>query len=287
MLYRKPSTLTTSQYRQTGIGGQWRLIYDSPTTGVRNMAVDEAILSAVSAGSQPPTLRLYGWQPACLSLGYGQRLSDVDFDRLRAFGWDVVRRPTGGRAILHADELTYSVTLPAGHPLADGGVVDSYRRLSAALMAALVLLGARGAPARRDGPSGASGPVCFETPAHYEITVNGRKLVGSAQIRRRGGILQHGSLPLMGDVARICDALAYPDDERREQARSRVRRRAITVADAVGADVSWRTAADALVAGFQSAFGIVFGAPEKLSRREINDVSRLLESSANLNLNNR
>src|SRR6185295_7261954 len=92
---------------------QWRLIYDLPTTGAANMAADEAVLQAVSAGESMPTLRLYGWSPPCLSLGYGQKTRDVDFERIAANGWDVVRRPTGGRAILHVDELTYSVSLPA------------------------------------------------------------------------------------------------------------------------------------------------------------------------------
>lgn len=87
---------------------QWRLINDFPAFGTRNMAVDEAILQSVTDGRALPTLRLYRWNPPCLSLGYGQKSSDVDFARAAALGWDVVRRPTGGRAILHTDEVTYS-----------------------------------------------------------------------------------------------------------------------------------------------------------------------------------
>ncbi len=262
------------------MGGQWRLIYDLPTPGVRNMAVDEAILAAVSAGKMPPTLRLYRWSPVCLSLGYGQRVADVDFERLAALGWEVVRRPTGGRAILHADELTYSVALPADHPLAAGSVVESYRRISAALMAALSSLGAAVAAERREQPAGAVGPVCFETPSHYEITVEGRKLVGSAQVRRRGGILQHGSLPLTGDVARICDGLAYADDSRRDEARQHVRQRAITLTDALGGvELSWRSAADALVDGFRAALDLDFGAVAALSVDEAVEAARLAEAA--------
>ncbi len=279
MLYRKLDTPTTQQYRQVGIGGQWRLIYDLPTTGVRNMAVDEAILGAVSAGLEPPTLRLYGWSPACLSLGYGQRMTDVDCERLAAHGWDVVRRPTGGRAILHADELTYSVALPADHPLAAGSVVESYRRLSGALLAALSSLGASVATERRQKSSVAVGPVCFDTPSHYEITVEGRKLVGSAQMRRRGGILQHGSLPLTGDPALICDALVYVDAASREEACHHVRQRATNLTDALGGiSVSWQIAADALVDGFHSALGIDFGAPVSLSAGEDAEAARLAET---------
>lgn len=239
---------------------QWRLIDDQPASGVRNMAVDEAILIAVGAGESAPTLRLYDWTPPCLSLGYGQHAAEVDRDRLVALGWGLVRRPTGGRAILHTDELTYSVALPAEHPLASGDIVESYRRISAALMLALGELGAQPRSDRAEGRVGGKGPVCFETPSHYEITVGGRKLVGSAQVRRHQGVLQHGTLPLTGDVARICDALVYDDEAAREQARMLVRARALTLEQALddGRAPTWREAADAVVRGFQAAFDIRF-----------------------------
>ncbi len=225
------------------------------------MAVDEAILSAVSEVIAPPTLRLYGWDPVCLSLGYAQRIRGVDFDGLAAAGWDLVRRPTGGSAILHTDELTYSVSVPLDHPLARGDVVESYRRISRALLAALRSLGLSPRADRRadrDEMSRFNGPVCFETPSHYEITAGGRKLIGSAQVRRKAGVLQHGTLPLYGDVARICDALVYPDRRSREQARVQVRSRATTLQAALGETVSWRQAADAFVQGFAAAFDIDF-----------------------------
>ena len=101
------------------------------------MAMDEAILEAVGRGESQPTLRLYAWEPACLSLGYAQPLADVDMPRLQAHGWELVRRPTGGRAILHTDELTYSVIAPLDEPRLAGGVLESYSRLAAALLEAL------------------------------------------------------------------------------------------------------------------------------------------------------
>ncbi|MBL8145100.1 MAG: lipoate--protein ligase family protein, partial [Anaerolineae bacterium] len=183
----------------------WRLLSDTPLTGARNMAVDEALLRSVGAGDAPPALRLYDWQPPTLSLGFGQALRDVDEGRLAERGWGLVRRLTGGRAILHVDELTYSITLPPGHPLARGSVVESYQRISAALGAAARALGAP-VQAERAAGLGLGSAVCFETPSHYELTVNGRKLAGSAQARRNDGLLQHGSLPLAGDVGRIVDA---------------------------------------------------------------------------------
>jgi lipoate-protein ligase A len=254
---------------------QWRLIYDTPANGAANMAADEAILNAVSEGRCAPTLRLYGWSPPCLSLGYGQRVDEVDLARLASSGWTLVRRPTGGRAILHTDELTYSLALPAHHPLAAGGVIESYRRISAALLAALRILGA--VPQADPQAAGAQGgTVCFETPSHYEITAMGKKLVGSAQVRRKDGVLQHGTLPLCGDLARICNALRYETEAAREQAKEQVRARGATLREVLLSPTPspptplpqgegspnlfnvWKTAADTLAQGFKTTFGITF-----------------------------
>jgi len=235
---------------------QWRLLIDLPQPGPTNMAVDEAILQAVSAGDALPTLRLYAWNPMCLSLGYGQRIADANQERTGARGWDIVRRPTGGRAILHGDEITYSVSLPADDPLAQGDVVESYRRISEALMTALKHLGMLPESEKHAKGNHGLGPVCFEVPSHYEITVNGKKLIGSAQVRRKHGILQHGTLPLTGDIARICDALTYSDEDSREIARVQVRARAITLHEACGQLIPWEDTAQALANGFKETFDL-------------------------------
>ena len=236
---------------------QWHLIYDKPTTGARNMAIDEALLESVARGISPPTLRFYAWQPMCLSLGYGQRSADVDRVQLAQNGWGVVRRMTGGKAILHGDELTYSLALPAEHPITAGGIIESYRRISQALLDGLNQLGVQvQADKKADGVK-SIGPVCFETPSHYEITASdGRKLVGSAQVRRKGGVLQHGTLPLFGDVARICDALIYDSPYEREEARFHVRERATTLHDALGEIVNWETVAACMAQSFATIFDV-------------------------------
>lgn len=243
------------------------------------MGRDEAVLRAVGAGEQLPTLRLYGWQPPCLSLGYGQRSADVDFARAAALGWEVVRRPTGGRAILHTDELTYSVTLPAGHPLAAGSVIESYRRISAALLNALQRLGAQAAADSQADTLPTCGAVCFEAPSHYEVTVGGRKLIGSAQVRRFGGVLQHGSLPLTGDIARICDGLTFGDEAERAAAQARVRQRAAALADVLPVGTSdtvdlWRRAATAFVEAFSATFALTL-AEGALSNAEATGAAEL------------
>lgn len=237
---------------------QWRLIKSTPASGAWNMALDEAILESTAAGKSPPTLRLYAWEPACLSLGYAQPFKDVDLRSLLEHGWDVVRRPTGGRAILHTDELTYAVIAPQNEPRVAGTILESYRRLSVALVEALRQIGL---PAAADKeyplPQGSqlNGAVCFEVPSNYEITANGKKLIGSAQARRFKGVLQHGSLPLYGNLARITMALSFSDEMERKQAARRLLEHATTVETVLGYPISWDQAALA----FERAFSTILG----------------------------
>lgn len=238
----------------------WRLLITPPGRGTWNMAVDEAILESVGNGHSQPTLRLYAWSPACLSVGYAQSLQDIDQDRLAANGWEVVRRITGGRAILHVDELTYAVMVPYNEPRLAGSLLEGYQRISEALMQALSTLGLPvqahplGSPETKEEPK----PVCFEVPSNYEITVDGKKIVGSAQARKRSGILQHGTLPLAGDLARIIQALSFPDSSARENAKKRLLARATSVEAVLGKAVSWETAASAFIQGFSQALQIDF-----------------------------
>jgi lipoate-protein ligase A len=234
----------------------WRLIVDGQADGATNMAVDEAILSAAINGLVPPTLRFYAWSPPCLSLGRNQPLTDVDQVACRAAGIDVVRRPTGGRAILHTDELTYSVVLPQSDPRAQGDVVQSYRQLSKGLLAGFRRLGAVTTQSQEHRAQTTEiTAVCFETPSAYEITAGGQKLVGSAQWRARGGVLQHGTLPLGGDIARIVDVLAFSENEREEQ-RGTLRQRATTLEGTLGRTVPFLEAAQAMADGFSQALNL-------------------------------
>lgn len=231
----------------------WRIIRTPAASGAWNMALDEAILQHAAQRKVPPTLRLFAWDPPCLSLGLAQPASDVDFSALQARGWEVVRRPTGGRAILHTDELTYSVTAPADEDAVAGGVLESYRRLAAALVSALERLELAATADRQYAlPPGATpnGAVCFEVPSNYEITVNGKKLIGSAQARRMGGVLQHGSLPLVGDLTRITQALVFPTENDRQIAARRLLDHATNAEMVLDHPVSWEQAASA----FEEAF---------------------------------
>jgi lipoate-protein ligase A len=242
----------------------WRLIVDpEPRSGAANMAVDQAIAEACAAGDSLPTVRFYRWLPPAVSLGRHQPLSDVDHDAVARLGYEVVRRPTGGRAILHTDEFTYSVSAPQDEPRVAGSIMDSYLNISNALLAALQQMGvaADKAPgSMRAGPDVSA--ACFEVPSAYEITAGGRKLMGSAQSRRAGYVLQHGSLPLVGDITRLIDVLALPAEEA-DELRAELAARACTLAQAldVAEDspaVQFETVCTAMRTGFEQLLALDF-----------------------------
>ena len=194
----------------------WRLLIHPPYNGAWNMAVDEAILESTASSSQLPTLRLYDWHPYALSLGHAQTVSDINLGALKEKRWELVRRPTGGKAILHADEITYSVCATITEELIYGSVLESYRKISKALLKSLenMSLKADSKPKNKETFELSKNPVCFQYPSDYEITYQGRKIIGSAQARKKEGLLQHGSIPLFGDITRITDVLSFPDLEK-------------------------------------------------------------------------
>lgn len=197
-------------------GNVWRLVDSGPGPGPWNLALDEAIFQSVRSGASPPTLRLYRWSAPALSIGYAQdRDRDVDRDACRARGIAVIRRFTGGRAVLHDAEVTYSVAAPAGLPGFGTGLDAAYRMVAAGLIAGLRLLGLSAvvpSPGPRDPSHPPRPAACFAATARHEIAVAGRKLIGSAQRREGGAFLQHGSIlleshaELLGQVLRGCAA---------------------------------------------------------------------------------
>jgi lipoyl(octanoyl) transferase len=238
--------------------GHWRLLITPPAQGAWNMALDEALLSQIDQPQSLPVLRLYAWQPACLSLGQAQSIQDVDAEKLVRLGWCIVRRPTGGKAVLHTDELTYSIIAPLDNPIVRGTVLESYNRIAGALMAALALLQLDPVSKEIYANQKSSGPVCFEMPSNYEITVGGKKLIGSAQARQKEGVLQHGSLPLFGDLTRITQCLRFSSEEERQSAANRLLKHATTIEMVSRRQVSWQETATVFISAFQNHFGLVF-----------------------------
>jgi lipoate-protein ligase A len=245
------------------------------------MAVDEAILHALADGVGQITLRFYQWDPPCLSLGYNQPCGDVDTAACARLGYSWVRRPTGGRAILHCDELTYSVVAPENEPRVSGGIVESYRRLSMGLLAGLGMLGANVFQVQGEKAINLQrGGACFDTPSSYEIKVGDKKLIGSAQVRRRGQILQHGALPLTGDLDRIFSCLRSVQDNTgvtpsagwsfAQMSRPSLHNHACTLEQALRRPVSFGEVAAALADGFASALNL------RLERSGLTDYEKKL-----------
>lgn len=238
----------------------WRLIIHPPYNGAWNMAVDEAILESVSLRTQLPTLRLYDWSPYTLSLGHAQPVSDVNLKALNIRGWTLVRRPTGGRAILHADELTYSVSASSDDPTISGSVLESYQKISNALLRGLEIIGinADSKPKENKESHQAKDPVCFKYPSDYEITFQGKKLIGSAQARKKNGVLQHGAIPLHGDISRIIEVLSFPDQDSLKNAKDLLLNCATTIKNCLGREISWFDFADSICEGFRQKLNIEF-----------------------------
>lgn len=227
-------------------GERWRLLDTPPAPGAWNMAVDEALADSVRKGG-PPVLRVYRWSPACLSLGRNQPSEGYDREEIRRRGIDVVRRPTGGRAVLHHRELTYSV---AARDDALGTPRQAYAAINRALVAGLRRLGVD-ALLQPAGPDRAPIPSlapCFEQPVEGEVTAWGRKLVGSAQRRDRGVMLQHGSLPIHDDQSAV-PGLMLPG---RGVASAGA---PATLAALLGREPGWDELVDALAEGWRETFG--------------------------------
>lgn len=261
----------------------WRLIIEEEArSGPANMAVDEAIALAAARGAVPPTLRFYRWDPPAVSMGRHQKIGDVNEAAIADRGFDLVRRTTGGRAILHIDELTYSAAAPAQEPRMAGGVMDAYLRLSNGLLAGLESLGLAAEKAAghvRAGPDVSA--ACFEVPSAYEITAGGRKLMGSAQSRRQGYVLQHGSLPLTGEITRLVDLLALPPEEA-ANLRRQLGERACTLAEALALPddsplLDFAQVAQAMAQGFASALNIDLH-PAPLTPEEIRHSAELIRT---------
>lgn len=230
---------------------EWRLILDGAGGGAWNMAVDEALAEAVDRGESPPVVRLYRWDPPCLSLGASQPVAAADRAFCAARGIDLVRRPTGGRAVLHHLELTYLVAAPLGRGPFTSDLQAAYRTICLALVAGLRRLGVlaelSGVPSQ-----GMTRPTeavpCFVGPASGEVVAQGRKLIGSAMRRVGDSILQHGALLEGWDPELQAGCLGLPDD-------SGLRPAVVTLADLLGAAPRPADLTAALAAGFEEVLG--------------------------------
>jgi len=245
---------------------QWRLLIDPPGPAAYNMAVDEAIAYSCRTNAGPPTLRLYAWDRPSISLGYFQRPEGVvDIEACRAGGVPVVTRTTGGRAVYHDDELTYSLTAPIPHPLFPPTIRGTFAVAARALAAGMTELGVAVAVAAGDAPARRAGqrsPLCFESAARDEITLDGKKLIGSAQRRWKTAFLQHGSILLQYDHDRAARCFLAPF----------ARPERITGLTADGRCFTMDQVRQALVKGWEQSLGVVL-VPGALTESEARRVA--------------
>ncbi|AZN41738.1 lipoate--protein ligase family protein [Paenibacillus albus] len=222
----------------------WRFLHTGSRSPAENMAIDEAISIAHKEGAVPPTVRFYGWNPASLSIGYFQKAEkEVDFQALRELGLGFVRRSTGGRAVLHDQELTYSIVVSEQDAGISANVAEAYAELSSGLLIGVRKLGLDAAVTGQAGePEEYSGSehvparrsltaACFDAPSKHELVVGGRKIAGSAQMRGNGVILQHGSILLELDNEKLFSVLRFASPELRQRMFSLFGRKAASIND--------------------------------------------------------
>ena len=236
---------------------EWRWISDGHHPAKWNMQVDAALLADCEQGRIPPTVRLYGWSEPAITVGYSQKAeAELDIERCRELGIAIVRRPTGGRALLHHRELTYAVVAPVSLAPFNRGLKATFSAVSEALLVGLQGLGIAGDINTDKQRSGfARSPACFASLNHCEITVDGKKLVGSAQKRTSKAFLQHGSLIIESDHELFASLLKFGNENERMATQQRLIDSTTTLNQVCDRKFSFEEISAALQEGFQKTLG--------------------------------
>ena len=260
---------------------QWYFINSGPCRPSFNMALDEALLNWHSEKSIPPVIRFYEWNPATLSIGYFQKAhQDIDLDEVRRQGLGFVRRPTGGRAVLHEHELTYSVIVDEEYPNMPKTVTEAYRVLSEGILLGFRNLGLDAyfsVPDTEEKQADLKRPksaVCFDAPSWYELVVEGRKVAGSAQTRQKGVILQHGAILLDLDEEKLLSVFKFASDEMREKMRLKLSDKAVAMNQLVDKPFTIAQCIAAFKDGFRDALKVEL-IPYELTIEQIAYVEQL------------
>ena len=249
----------------------FRLLLTGHQDAATNMAVDESIMIHVGQRASPPTIRLYGWKPAAVSIGYFQGLEEeIDIDVCRKLGVDFIRRITGGGAVFHESEVTYSLAIAQENPLIPDNVLESYKVICGGIV---------------EGLKG------FDISAKFvplnDIIVEGKKISGSAQTRRNRTILQHGTVLMDTDLEKMFSILKVPSEKLRDKLISDVKERVTSIKNALSREVDFEEVCAALVKGFEVSLNSKLTQGE-LSETEIalaNEIRR--DRYSNLDWNNR
>lgn len=199
---------------------KWRILSTPDLPGALNMAIDQTIADNISSGGFVPTIRFFSWNPFCLSLGKHQSINDVNLESCKKLNVDVIKRPTGGKAVFHATEFTYSVIIPAASKLFRKTIHETYLLIAEWLSDGLSEYGIKASLMPklnlRQKKKISGNPSCFSSASDYEITINNKKLIGSAQRRWPGVVLQHGSLLIGNDYLKVSDLLNHSEEKRKK-----------------------------------------------------------------------
>lgn len=260
---------------------KWIFINSGAGSPAFNMALDEALLAWHSEGLIPPVIRFYSWQPAALSIGYFQNVEkEIDMEAVDRLGLGFVRRPTGGRGVLHEHELTYSIIVSEDYPEMPETVTEAYRVLSEGLLEGFKNLGLDAyfsVPDTEEKRADLKKPksaVCFDAPSWYEMVVEGKKVAGSAQTRQKGVILQHGAILIDLDAEKLLSVFKFSSEAAKERMRSKIPEKAVSINSLREKPVTPDECIRAFKAGFEQALSISLES-YNLTEQQLADVKAL------------
>ena len=232
---------------------EWRLLITKANSAAKNMAIDRAVLELSSKNKIPPTIRFYTWNPPAISIGYFQGLNEeVDLDICNKLGIDYVRRITGGGAVFHENELTYSIVIAESHPEIPKNILDSYARICGAVMKGLANIG-----------------IDSRYMPINDIIANGKKISGNAQTRKLRTVLQHGTVLTDVDVDKMFSVLKVPNEKIKDKMISDVKQRVTSVKHILGKELDFDSMVSAMKKGFEEEFDIVLVQDSLNSEEEI------------------
>lgn len=242
---------------------KWLFIDSGDCSPFYNMALDEALLDWHSRGEIPPVIRFYGWNPPTLSIGYFQKVEkEVDLEAVKRHNLGFVRRPTGGRGVLHEHELTYSVIVTEEHPNMPKTVTEAYKVISEGILRGFKNLGLNAyfsiprTDQEKEALKSPRSAVCFDAPSWYELVVEGRKVAGSAQTRQKGVILQHGSILLDLDEDKLFSLFKYPNERVKERMQRGFKEKAVAINEISTKKIGINEAKKAFKTGFEEGLNL-------------------------------
>ncbi|WP_077324598.1 lipoate--protein ligase family protein [Virgibacillus siamensis] len=256
--------------------GKWGILDSGFHDASVNMALDEALLNWHSEGKIPPVLRFYGWKKPSLSLGHFQKDAEINYRNLQKHQCQHVRRLTGGSAVLHDDELTYSIVISEKNPGIPSSIQEAYYVLSKGIIQGYKNLGIEANYA--EDLSRERSAICFERPAFYEMVADGKKLSGNAQTRKRGVLLQHGSIPLSIDEIMLFDLFVFPNEEVKARKRRAFAKKAAAINQLTEQKQTYDTVKKAFYEGFRDGLDLQLE-PFTLSESQWNEVFHLAETN--------